>query len=139
MIGPPAPRPCESCPYRRDCPSGVWAPEEYDKLPTYDGETWEQNPRLFQCHQAERESGRARLCAGWVACHNGEELLALRMTRQLDKDDLQASMRYKTDVPVFESGAAAAAHGMRDREEPSDEALAVMKKIGRRRHDVTYG
>lgn len=33
MTGPlrPRPRPCRSCPYRRDCPSGVWAAETYDR------------------------------------------------------------------------------------------------------------
>lgn len=138
MIGLPAPKPCESCPYRRDVPSGVWAEEEYAKLPTYDGETWEQNIRLFQCHQNERESGRARLCAGWVACHDGQELLALRLTRQLTDEDRQTAMRYTTTVPVFDSGAEAAAHGMREAETPSEEAVLLMKKIGRQRPDVGY-
>ena len=43
--------PCGSCPYRRDVPSGIWEQHEYDKLPEYDGQTWEQNPALFLCHQ----------------------------------------------------------------------------------------
>ncbi|MFD7961193.1 DUF6283 family protein [Streptomyces zaomyceticus] len=39
---PPAPRPCASCPYRRDVPSGVWSRGDYVKLPLYDGPTWTQ-------------------------------------------------------------------------------------------------
>jgi hypothetical protein len=31
LIGPRR-RPCSSCPYRRDVPSGLWSAEEYDKL-----------------------------------------------------------------------------------------------------------
>ncbi|MEU1550230.1 DUF6283 family protein [Nocardia sp. NPDC005745] len=32
QLGPPAPRPCESCPYRCDVPSGVGAAEEMEKV-----------------------------------------------------------------------------------------------------------
>lgn len=139
-IKPPAPNPCISCPYRRDVPSGVWHENEYAKLRTYDGETWDQNPRLFQCHQNGTDSDEARLCGGWVACHNGEELLALRMAwNQMSEDDAQEAMRYTTKVPVFESGAAAAEHGMRDYESPSEDASTLTEKIKGRRNDVRYG
>ena len=30
------PKPCASCPYRCDVPSGVWHPDEYAKLEVYD-------------------------------------------------------------------------------------------------------
>lgn len=46
----PAPQPCASCPYRRDVPSGIWAAEEYAKLPAYDADTPFQPPHLFLCH-----------------------------------------------------------------------------------------
>jgi hypothetical protein len=55
-------------------PSGIWAAEEYDKLPLYDGETFEQAPHLFMCHQRD-----GSLCGGWLACHDPHELLALRL------------------------------------------------------------
>lgn len=140
-IGPPAPKPCQSCPYRRDVPSGVWSTQEYAKLPTYDGETWEQNVRLFQCHQNGADSERARLCGGWVGCHGGEELLALRMAvagNKMTIEDAQAAMRYSTSVPLFTSGAEAAAHGVRDLENPSMEAMDLIDKIEGQRSDVTY-
>lgn len=141
-VGPPAPNPCPSCPYRRDVPSGVWSTREYEKLPQYDGPTWEQSPRLFQCHQNERESNQARLCAGWVGCHGGEELLALRIAasnRTMAEDHIRASMRYTTTVPLWPSGAAAAEHGTRDIDHPSEAASEMIEKISGRRTDVEFG
>src|SRR5215831_11815339 len=91
--------PCGSCPYRQDVPSGIWAKHEYDKLPGYDGETWEQHPGIFMCHQRD-----GQMCGGWLACHDPRHLLALRLASA----DVDASvLDYKTEVPVFESGAAA--------------------------------
>ena len=54
---------CASCPYRKDVPSGIWEQSEYDKLPKYDGETWEQAGALFMCHLRD-----GCLCGGWLAC-----------------------------------------------------------------------
>ena len=73
------PVPCGSCPYRKDVPSGIWAKSEYDKLPRYDGETWEQDPKAFMCHQRD-----GCLCGGWLACHSPRHLLALRLDRDID-------------------------------------------------------
>lgn len=74
----PAPQPCASCPYRRDVASGIWAAEEYAKLPAYDTDTPFQPANLFLCHQTSAGDPRARVCAGWVGCH-GSDLLALRL------------------------------------------------------------
>jgi len=46
--------PCQSCPYRRDVPSGIWAHEEYEKILDYDNETGHQPMKVFMCHQAEQ-------------------------------------------------------------------------------------
>lgn len=127
----PAPRPCISCPYRRDVPSGVWALEEYDKLPEYDGETWAQPPSMFFCHQQD-----GRLCAGWVACHDMAESFGLRVavsTDRLTPEEYEAVLDYTTDVPVFESGLEAAQHGVQGIETPSPEAVRLVRKLGRRR------
>lgn len=121
------PVPCGSCPYRMDVPSGIWAKEEYDKLPGYDGETWEQDPKAFMCHQRD-----GCLCGGWLACHGPRELLALRLDRNIDPSVLD----YKTTVPVFASGAAARAHGIKDIKRPKAKArkmvAGLVKKIERR-------
>ncbi|MFI8974122.1 DUF6283 family protein [Nocardia asteroides] len=76
-MGPPTPRPCVSCPYRCDVPSGVWAFEEYEKLRGHDGDM--ASPQLFRCHQAGREAASWRMCAGWVGSRGGRESLALRL------------------------------------------------------------
>ena len=126
-VRPPAPAPCGSCPYRRDVPSGVWAREEYEKLPRYDGPTWAQDPGVFMCH---RQDGR--LCAGWVACHDRGELLAIRLgaaSGSIRPEDVEEILGYETSVPVFASGAEAAEHGLRDLLDPGDEARRLVRKL----------
>lgn len=130
-ISPPAPRPCASCPYRRDVPSGVWAAEEYEKLRRYDEETMHQPPGVFLCHQVN-----GRVCAGWAGCHDGLQLLALRFTAMhgaLTGEDFNATIDYVSPVPLFASGAEAADHGMAEIEMPGSRAVAAMTKITRKR------
>ncbi|QXO14360.1 hypothetical protein SEA_CHASER_133 [Mycobacterium phage Chaser] len=135
----PAPNPCGSCPYRRDVPSGVWAEEEYVKLRQYDGETAYQAPQMFLCHQHDRDSEHSRLCSGWVGCHGGSELLAIRIAAafgKLSDAELDATLDYTTTVPLFSSGAEAAEHGMRDIDAPDEDAERAIAKIAKRRADV---
>lgn len=115
--------PCGSCPYRRDVPSGIWAKHEYDKLPLYDGETWEQTWQVFMCHQRD-----GNLCGGWLACHGPQELLALRVPNE--KID-PAVFDYKTDVPVFSSGAEAREHGIKDIDDPGPKAVKMVDGLTR--------
>lgn len=118
------PMPCGSCPYRRDVPSGIWAQNEYDKLPGYDGETWEQSLVPFACHQRD-----GCLCGGWLACHGPHNLLALRIPGAgIDPSVFD----YKTDVPVFSSGAEARAHGMRDIKKPKARARKMISGLARK-------
>lgn len=126
----PAPRPCQSCPYRRDVPSGVWHPEEYEKLSAYDLGTSDQPPSVFMCHQQD-----GRLCAGWVAVHDMDNSLALRLAAimgQITPDQHDRIIDYRTPVALFGSGAEAAEHGMADIENPSPEARVLQAKIERR-------
>lgn len=137
-IGAPAPRPCLSCPYRRDVPSGIWHTEEYEKLRRYDRETGLQPDRVFQCHQVDADSDRHRMCAGWVACH-GEELLSLRLallSGRISDATFEAAVTYRSPVPVFDTGGDAADHGQADIERPSEEAHQAMTKIIGRRSDL---
>ncbi|MFI6512872.1 DUF6283 family protein [Streptosporangium sp. NPDC050855] len=136
----PAPRPCESCPYRKDVPSGVWAPEEYEKLREYDRPTGEQPPTVFLCHQQDRDSA-SRICGGWAGCHDGDELLALRvatMTGRMTPEEAYAVTDYVSPVPLFSSGKEAADHGMAEVEQPSDQAGSVIEKIARVRRDIRW-
>lgn len=118
--------PCASCPYRQSVPSGVWHPDEYAKLRRYDGDTHEQTSiAVFQCHQ-----GAGDVCSGWLGHRDPADLLAVRLgvlTGALDP----SCAEYTTDVPLFESGAAAAEHGCRDVEDPDDRAQRTIGKIMR--------
>jgi hypothetical protein len=119
--------PCKSCPYRRDVPSGVWAEEEYAKLAKYDGEIIEQFTKgatgLFLCHQQNNA-----LCSGWLGCHGPDELLAMRLNFERVAPEAYA---YKTDVPLFSSGAEAAAHGLKEIEKPSHNARRTINRLGK--------
>ncbi|MEU1525350.1 DUF6283 family protein [Nocardia rhamnosiphila] len=137
-VGPPAPRPCSSCPYRRDVPSGVWHGQEYDKLREYDREMPKQPVALFQCHQTDADSDLRRLCAGWAGCH-GDNLLALRLAliqQRISLAVFEATIGYRSPTPLFASGAEAAEHGQRDIESPGPGAVHAMSKISRRRADL---
>lgn len=130
QVEPPAPRPCESCPYRQDVPSGVWAREEYDKLPAYDHDTAFQPVGAFECHYQVN-----RLCAGWVACHDMEASLSMRflvLNGGISVDGYESCLDYETDVPVFSSGAEARAHGVKDIQRPGLSARKVQEKIVRK-------
>ncbi|WP_280343230.1 DUF6283 family protein [Nocardia neocaledoniensis] len=139
-MGPPAPRPCVSCPYRRDVPSGVWDFTEYEKLRAYDGDLGVQAPHLFQCHQSDADSSMRRMCAGWVGCHGGRGLLALRLAliqKRISPHTFEQTQGYESPVPLFASGAEAAEHGQRDVDEPGLDAVLTIRKVARRRSDLS--
>lgn len=121
----PRPRPCASCPYRQGVPSGVWHEEEYDKLPRYDGDMASQPAAVFMCHQGG-EAGH--VCSGWLGHRDPADLLAVRIgvvTGALDP----SCAEYTTNVPLFTSGAEAAAHGRRDIDNPSPAAAQTIAKV----------
>jgi hypothetical protein len=76
---------------------------------------------VFLCHQND-----GPLCAGWAGTHDMDENLAIRLDRNVD---VTACRDYATTVPLFSSGAEAAAHGMRDFENPGPEASGMTDKI----------
>lgn len=121
----PRRRPCASCPYRRNVPSGIWDETEYAKLREYDGETWEQSAAVFMCHHAEGD-----VCAGWLGHRDPADLLAVRLGILNGIID-PARASYTTSVPLFETGAAAAEHGIHDIEDPSTEAINAIDKLTR--------
>lgn len=126
----PAPSPCGSCPYRQDVPSGVWADEEYAKLPEYDGPLWSQPPSVFCCHQQD-----GRVCAGWAGVHDMDENLGLRLAVHADLmsvEEAEATLDYESPVPLFESGAAAAEHGLAEVEKPGPLAGRLIVKLRQR-------
>lgn len=109
----------------------MWDSSEYEKLPTYDGPTWAQPVGVFLCHQQD-----GRVCAGWAAVHDMDEAMSIRLAAAaglIDPDDLEAIRDYTTDVPLFESGAEAARHGLALVDVPPAEAARMIEKLRKRR------
>lgn len=117
--------PCPSCPYRKSVPSGVWDATEYAKLPDWDGETFEQPAAVFMCHTQD-----GKLCAGWVGYRDPCDLLALRIGVARGRVSCEV-FDYQSPVPLFASGAEAAAHGTAEIEAPGIAAQRVVTKIVR--------
>jgi len=126
-IKPPAKSPCGSCPYRCDVPSGVWDQQEYDKLPAYDRDTMFQPAAVFMCHQVN-----GAVCSGWAGTHDMDNSLALRMaavTGAADEGTIEKILDYRCDVPLFATGADAAAHGKKNIENPGADAQRAIDKL----------
>lgn len=134
----PAARPCGSCPYRKDVPSGVWAASEYERLAEYDKSIHEQPMQAFGCHQRD-----GHLCAGWCGTHGAENLLGFRlMARDMFEnhgpEEVERTYDYVSPVPLWESGAAARDHGLLEIDDPSPEARALSHKIVAAFEDVHF-
>ncbi|MFI8459057.1 DUF6283 family protein [Kitasatospora sp. NPDC085464] len=141
-IRPPAPSACRTCPYRGDVPSGVWAEEEYAKLERYDRPTSEQPAALWLCHQTDSDSDKRRMCAGWIGCHGGANLLALRIALiegLISDATFREAVGYESAVPLFGSGAEAATHGRVDIESPGADARRAIEKIVKVRTGIRFG
>lgn len=114
------PKPCVTCPYRRDVPSSVWDLSEYEKMLAYDEETASQPASLFMCHSAPAQS-----CSGWATCHqergHTHQLLALRIHGPSDVP--------LHDVEVFRSGRESYDHGVQDIAQPSIDTFDVIAKV----------
>ena len=125
-------QPCSSCPYRKDVPSGVWDAREYVKLPAYDNPTGEQPMQAFNCHQQN-----GCLCRGWLDVHGkqkpGHELMSLRLlglsVGPEGVAEIQKAIEDGPAVPVFEDGLTACMHGLKEIQEPSDDAIDVQSKV----------
>ena len=130
-LRPPAPRPCVSCPYRKDVPSGVWDQTEYARLRVYDLDVAEQamagETGAFGCHQND-----GRLCAGWVACHGTDTLGIRLLASYLSPHQFELIRNYETDVEIFATGAEACEHGLRDVAAPGPEAIQMIDTLIRK-------
>lgn len=121
-------QPCESCPYRKDVPSGVWAPSEYRKLLDYDRPTGEQPLEPFACHTSPDW-----FCTGWLVCHGakpkrGYELLSIRFVESFKGVRVRIP-RPEAVVPLFASGEEAALHGMKGIARPPRAARDMIAKL----------
>jgi len=115
-------KPCTSCPYRKDVPSGIWHEGEYDKILPYDRDTSLQPPTMFGCHQAD-----GSVCRGWLHCH-GTELLAVRLRWD---ESIAKMLEAGPGMELFGSAKEASEHGRRDLAKPKAKAKAMMKRLKR--------
>lgn len=132
-IAGPADQPCRWCPFRRDVPSGIWAPEEYAKLAARDVETVYQPVEIFACHLYGKGE-RRRYCAGAAGCYDADHLLALRvglMNGEITPEVADQIRTYVSPVPLFSTGVEAALHGMAEITNTSTEARAAMDKLNK--------
>lgn len=129
----PRKTPCASCPYRCGVPSGVWHEDEYAKLARYDRPMHEQPPAAFMCHQGEGD-----VCSGWLGHADPNDLLAVRVGIIGGRLD-PACAEYTTTVPLFSSGADAAAHGTRDVSSPGRRARDTIRKVVATRASAAAG
>lgn len=117
-------QPCSTCPYRLDCPSGVWAAHEYSKLRDYDRPTGDQPLATFGCHATPDHH-----CHGWAVVHMSRgrayELLALRFWPP-------SGPIPEPYVDLFDSGNDAADWGQRDIEDPRPEAIQAVARLTRK-------
>ena len=103
------------------------------KLPEYDRETFEQPAAVFSCHQGDGD-----VCSGWLGHADPSRLLAVRLG--VTSGALGVSgLSYQTGVPLFPSGAEAAAHGVRDLAAPSAAAKATIEKVTKVRSQSEAG
>lgn len=127
-----APRPCNTCPYRRDTPPGIWAPEEYEKLARFDFDPWAAAaPELavFRCHQ-QTATGVPTVCRGWLTVHAETPAVRLAVAGgQVTVDQVYAAV----DDELYETGAEARDAGMAGVLEPGADAEAAIGKLVARR------
>lgn len=78
---------------------------------------------MFHCHQGDGD-----VCSGWLGHRDPIDLLAVRIGLMDGRLDSSCA-EYSTTVPLFASGAEAAAHGMRDMRAPAPAAVDAIRKI----------
>lgn len=114
--------PCSTCPYRRDTPSGVWAPSEYAKLPLYDDN---DAFGIFLCHHTN-STGRETVCRGWLTVHC--ESAAARLAEL--QGFVTGEQRYAdVDTPLYSTGREACDAGMADVPDPSPAAQRAVDRL----------
>ena len=118
--------PCDTCPYRKDTPSGIWHESEYKKLPKWDDPT--AFAGIFHCHN--QTESRQTVCRGWMEVHH--ENLQVRLTIATLIDFHERNEK-PTTVPLHESGEAAMKAGIKRINNPSCKAKSKVEKLLRKR------
>lgn len=127
------PKPCESCPYKKSTPLGVWAKEEYEKLLTYDGDIAEQiikgGSAVFLCHHNEGNEEKPCLCRGWTDTHKARNLAAIRLSTLCHGSKFPEDVFDDSGVEVYASGQEAHDANLEAVENPKKNAKKVMSYL----------
>ncbi|MCX5103538.1 DUF6283 family protein [Streptomyces sp. NBC_00439] len=70
-------------------------------------------PEVVIWHQHDWNDNSPRVCGGWAGCHDGDQMLALRVASiagEITAETTEAIRNCTSPVPLFASGAEAAAH-----------------------------
>ncbi len=88
-------KPCAACPYRRDTPTGVWSPEEYERLLANDGHDM---GATYGCHlNSARPESEGEPCAGWLADQKRRGVPSIRLRMVLMTTPDAATLYEKID------------------------------------------
>lgn len=119
------PKPCDTCPYVRATPPGIWDPEEYEKLRRFDADgAAALGAGVFACHLS-KTTEHDTVCRGWLGTHYAS--MAVRLACAFGKLDVE-DVPDGPDPTLYSSGNEAADAGLAGVQKPSAEAR---KKIGR--------
>ena len=121
---------CDTCPYRRDTPAGIWDISEYEKLKEMDNREYgSAGCATFLCHQSNA-TGVNTACVGWLHTHGDNLGVRLAVMRgELDGADIP----YECDEDTyFATGAEAYEAGISALDDPSDEARVKIQRLLKR-------
>lgn len=118
------PQACNTCPYRKDTPPGIWDTSEYLKLPAYDDRN-RMDLGVFHCHnQAQGEVGT--VCRGWLSVHGDGLVVRLAVITGLIRP---GDVPYDVEPGLYPSGAAACRAGLAGVPRPSKAARKEINKL----------
>jgi len=119
------PTACSTCPYRRDTPPGIWHPEEYAKLPSYDPGALVPALAAFHCHQ-EMVTGKPTVCRGWLAVHGDIPAVRISVIQgQIPPEEVDRPVA----VALYASGREACAAGLKGCQRPGKKARAAAERL----------
>ena len=121
---------CDTCPYLKSTPPGVWSASEYEKLREFDLDPEHGGPiaTVFHCHQ-ENATGEPTACRGWLSVHkNSIPVRMAQLKGQIDPEDVPL----EKEPQYYLTGTEACLAGLSGVDRPSIEArLKIARLIDR--------
>lgn len=114
--------PCDTCPYRRSTPLGIWSKAEYENLQRQDAD--EMGGACFGCHKDP--SGKTS-CRGWLADQKrrGVPSIQLRLSLLTNVDTIAAFEAVDDTDPDLYDSISEMVEANRDKQFPRRSAKAA--------------